>query len=77
MPLQYQSGEEIRKGDRILIAGLPGEVEFVVDPTAPTPETTWYIKEHGSGVMIKEATVFGAVFTGESDDELEFVSRGN
>jgi hypothetical protein len=35
MPLYYQTGEEIRKGDKILLDGRPGEIEFVVDPSSP------------------------------------------
>ncbi len=77
MALYYQSGEEIRKGDKILLDERPGEIEFVVDPSAPTPETDWYIKELGSGMMILEPVVHGRVFTGESDPDLKFVSRGN
>ena len=77
MALYYQSGEQIRKGDRILISNLPGEIEFVVDPDEPTPETKWYIEEHGSGVMIKEPTVYGALFTGNTDNDLKFVSRAD
>jgi hypothetical protein len=43
MPLKYQSGDEIRKGDRILLHGESGHVEFVADPADENPETEWYI----------------------------------
>jgi len=77
MALYYQSGEEIRKGDKILLDGHAGEIELVVDPSAPSPETNWYIEEHGSGVVITEPAVYGSVFTGETDPDLKFVSRVN
>jgi hypothetical protein len=75
--LFYLSGEEIRKGDKILLSGHPGEIELVaVNPD--DPEEAWYIREFGGGVMILEATM-GRVFidaAGVTDDEdLEFVSR--
>ncbi len=80
MPLYYQSGEEIRKGDKILYAErFSGEIEFVADPSVNAPDTSWYVKEFGGGVMIREPEVHGLVFSrslGE-DDELEFVSRSD
>jgi hypothetical protein len=77
MPLYYQSGEEIRKGDKILLSGLPGDIEFVADPLVPDPATRWYIETCGAGVMIREPEVHGLVFTGETDDDLKFVSRAD
>jgi hypothetical protein len=42
--LSYQSGEEIRKGDEILLSGRPGEIELVaVNPD--DPEEGWYVQE--------------------------------
>jgi len=32
MPFFYSSGEEIRPGDRVLIHGEAGEIEFIADP---------------------------------------------
>jgi hypothetical protein len=32
MPFFYSSGGEIRPGDRVLIHGEAGEIEFIVDP---------------------------------------------
>jgi hypothetical protein len=40
MPFFYSSGEEIRKGDRVLLHGEPGEIELVADP-AESAETGW------------------------------------
>ena len=41
VPLKYQSGEQIAKGDRVLFHGEPGEIELVADPLANDPETEW------------------------------------
>lgn len=77
MPLRYKSGDQIIQGDRVLLAGLPGVVEFVADPLVPVPATRWYIEEYGQGIMISEPQRHGAVFSTdpESDDDLEFVGR--
>ncbi|HUA97264.1 MAG TPA: hypothetical protein VMA34_02975 [Terracidiphilus sp.] len=79
MPLHYQSGEEIRKRDKVLYAELAGEIDFVADPSVCDPKTSWYVKEFGGGVMILEPRVHGSVFVSRpnEDDELEFVSRGD
>jgi len=79
MPLYYQSGEEILKGDRILYNEKPGEIEFVADPSIIDPATSWYVKEFGGGVMVLEPKVYGSVFSSkpDEDDDLEFVSREN
>ena len=75
MALKYMSGEEIRKGHRVLLDGQAGEIEFVADPLAPNPDTLWYIEEFGGGVMISEPNFLGSVFTSGDDDDLTFVSR--
>ena len=78
MPFVYQSGEEIRKGDRITFHGEPGEIEFVAFPQVSDPETDWYVREYGGGVMILEHKHFGRCFLAETEtaEDLEFVSRG-
>jgi hypothetical protein len=53
---------------------IPGRVESVVNPAAPTPETKWYIDSFGSGIMVNGA-VHGSLFTSEQSDELSFVGR--
>ena len=75
MGFTYQSGEEIRPGDRVLLHGEPGEVEFVADPLSD-PDN-WYVTEHGGGVMVTEPKCFGSVFFSapESNEDLEFVAR--
>ncbi len=58
----YQSGEEIRPGDRILYHGHPGEVQFVVREGTGDPHMDWFAEEFpGGGVMIR-ADSFGNVF---------------
>jgi hypothetical protein len=76
MPFFYQSGEEIKQGDKILLHGEPGEIEFVADK-ADDPND-WYVTEYGGGVMIVEPKVFGRLFVSDTQgyEDLEFVSRG-
>ena len=54
MALTYMTGEEIKKGDRVLFHREPGEIELVADPLVPDPETDWFVQEYGNGVMILE-----------------------
>jgi hypothetical protein len=71
MPYYYASGEEILAGDKVVYAGQECAVEFVADPL--TDPTSWYVTEHGGGVML---TAFGNVFIDPSEEEdLEFISR--
>ena len=76
-PLVYPSGSEIRKGDRVLLHGEPGEVEFVLDGEN-NPED-WPAQDYGRGVMIVEPKVFGRLFLREADigeyQDLVFVAR--
>ncbi len=81
MILRYATGEEIKKGDRVLFHGDPGFVEFLA--TEPGPETDWYIREYGGGIMIIDK-VAGSTFVSadqiseyERLGDLEFVSRGD
>ncbi len=79
MILKYQSGEEIKKGDRILFHREPGRIELVaVEPG--DPETDWYVREYGGGVLLIEQ-VAGRTFipTDQIDEceDLEFVSRAD
>ena len=47
MPFFCSSGEEIRPGDRVLIHGEAGEIEFIADPAKNSDD--WYVKQHGGG----------------------------
>jgi hypothetical protein len=78
MILKYQTGEEIKKGDRVLFHGEPGQIELVVAELGDV-ETDWFMKEHGGGVMILDK-VAGRTFIPadqivDLDERLEFVSR--
>ena len=76
MPFYNQSGEQIKRGDRVRLHGEPAEIEFVADPT--NDPDNWFVREFGSGVMVKEPKFFGHLFidTPVSDyEDLEFVSR--
>ena len=79
MALKYQSGEEIKRGDRVLFSGEPGEVEFVVDVLTGDPAFDWYMQEYGGGVMIREPKNFGTVFISAESlpetEDLEFLTR--
>ena len=74
MPFFYSSGEEIRKGDRVLVHGEAGEVEFIADP-AESPDD-WFVKDQGGGIMVLELKVFGRIFITkpETDEHLTFVA---
>jgi hypothetical protein len=77
VPVKYQSGEEIRKGDKVLFHGEPGEIEFVADKGVGDPTVDWNIKENGPGVMILEPKFFGRAYIRDAEDneDLVFVSR--
>jgi hypothetical protein len=74
----YQSGDEVRAGDRILYHGQPGEVEFVVATKSGDPALDWYLDQYPGGGFMITAVEFGSVFlTADNiDDDLQFVSRG-
>jgi len=59
MTLTYQSGEEIRPGDRVTYAGNPGTIELVVLGLTGDPAEDWLFESCGSGVMVVEPKVMG------------------
>jgi hypothetical protein len=76
--LRYRSGEEIKKGDRLLFHGNPAEIELVsTDPN--DPEQAWHVSEFGGGVLISDPMVSGRTFVPRDQldeyEDLEFVSR--
>jgi hypothetical protein len=77
MALKYESGDEIRTGDRVSFHGEPGEIEFVVDGLTGDPAHDWYVKEFGSGVMVVEPKVVGRAFLSDTEgaEDLVLVSR--
>jgi hypothetical protein len=77
MPFFYQSGEQIKPGDRVLLHREAAEIECVHDPVEESDD--WYVKTYGGGIMVAEPKVFGRLFieTPVSDyEDLEFVSKG-
>ena len=79
---KYHSGEEIRKGDRILFFGNPAEIEDVFCEFTGDPSNDWMMQEKGGGIMISDPMVSGRTFipisaiNGESGiDQMQFVSR--
>jgi len=77
-PLKYRSGEEIRKGDRVLFHGHQAEIELVAcDPD--DPETTWHLSEYGGGVLVSDPKVSVRAFIPRDQldeyEDLKFVSR--
>jgi hypothetical protein len=82
MGLKYRTGEEIRRGDRILFHGNPAEIEAVASEAFCDPDdaaTAWYVQAYQGGVMILDPMVSGRTFirAGEISEyeDLEFVSR--
>ena len=77
MVLRYQTGLEIRKGDRVLFHGEPGEIEFVADPEKLEPGIDSYLREYGTGVMVREPKHFGRAFISDPShaEDLRFISR--
>ncbi len=75
--MKYKSGEEIRKGERVLFHGEPGEIEFVVDAVIGDPAMDWYVKEYGAGAKVAEPKA-GSTFVSDTvgAEELRFISRG-
>ena len=77
MSLRYHSGEDIQKGDQVLLSGESGVIEIVADPSVSDSETQWYIGEFAGGVMVSQIKRLGSVFVPdpESEEDLKFVSR--
>jgi len=73
----YPTGEEIKKGDRVLLHGEAGEIDLVQDGEN-NPEA-WPEAKDGRGIMISEPKIFGYLFLKEADigdyEDLEFISR--
>jgi hypothetical protein len=78
LKLKYQSGEEVRKGDRVLFMDQPGEIELAVN-RMDDPETDWHMENNGPGILVRELEpkAYGRVYLSypEEDEDLIFVSR--
>jgi hypothetical protein len=76
---RYQSGQEIRKGDRVLFHRERGQIEIVASSLG-YPDTDWFMQEYGGGVMILEGVSGRTFITADQIEEcedLEFVSRAD
>jgi hypothetical protein len=77
--LCYQSGEEIRQGDRVEYAGHAAIIEYVADGTSSESEAGWNLEANGAGVMVVELqpVLFGRLYLTQPElaDDLLFVSR--
>jgi hypothetical protein len=73
----YQSGEEVRPGDKIVYAGSPGHVEFVVDAPTGDPAVDWHLTHSPNGGFMIKTTTMGFVFLdgAEEDEDLDFLAR--
>jgi hypothetical protein len=76
----YVSGETIRAGDRVTLAGSPGVVEFVLSPGDPPSagghDLAWFHRQHRHGFLL-QVEGLGPVFKERSDDDLTFLGRGD
>jgi len=79
VPFLYNSGKEIRKGDRVTYHGAPGHIEFIAEKITGDPGIDYYVKEHSGGVMIVEPKSFGRMFLHDTeiDEDLVLVARSD
>ena len=76
VPFKYQSGEEVKCGDRVLFHGEAGRIEFVADAAVQDNDSAWYVQEYGGGVMIIEPRSTRTFLTNTEDaEDLFFVAR--
>ncbi len=75
--MRYRCGTEVRKGDKVLSHGEPGEIEFVADALVDDPAMDWNLRENGPGVMILEPKFFGRAYVRDTEtaEDVVFVSR--
>lgn len=79
MPIFYQSREEVRPGDKIVYAGSPGNVEFVVESPTGDPAIDGHLTHSPNGGFMIKTAAMGFVFLdnvdNNADEDLDFVSR--
>ena len=80
MILKYRSGEEVKKGHRVLFHGNPSEIEFVA-PELNDPKMEWYVLTYGGGVSVLDPMISRNTFIPadqlEEYEDLKFVSRAD
>lgn len=74
MALTYQTGEEIRRGDRVTYGGNAGVIELVVEASTGKPEEDWLFETHAASIMVAEPKVFGRVYlpAPQEEEDLHF-----
>jgi len=72
----YQSGEEIRVGDRVDYAGGPGRVVFVIATGSFSPEYPEEQWSHLDAGFMVETRAYGLILLDEADEDLMLVERG-
>ena len=79
MSLRYDSGDEVRPGDRIRYHGEPAVVNFVAVEKTGDQSIDWYVDEFPGGGFMLEANSFGRVFVSSIDinDHVQFVARAD
>jgi hypothetical protein len=80
MTFKYGSGEEIKKGDRVLFYGNPAEMESVACEFTGDALNDWIMREYGGGIMISDPLISGRtyIFADALEPalgEVKFVSR--
>jgi hypothetical protein len=75
MTLRYQTGEDIRQGDRVTYDGGSGIVELLAEATSRTPEEAWLFATYGAGIMVSESPVFGRVYVEAPFEDPVLVGR--
>ena len=75
----YQSGEEVKSGDRIAYHDSPGTVEFVAAEKTGDAAQDWYVDRFTGGGLMIVADGFGHVFltAGDIDEDLQLVARAD
>jgi hypothetical protein len=71
--MKYQSGDEIHKGDEVLLHGEPGRIEFVADKLVGDPDIDWNFKTNGPGVMVLEPKAFGRAYIHDTENAEDLV----
>ncbi len=77
VPFFYQSGEQIKVGDRVRFHGEPAEIESVHDPVEAPDDS--FVTTYGGGVMVVQPMIGRAFIDAPVTDydDLQFDGRGS
>ncbi len=77
MAFKYKSGWEVRQGDRVLYAGTPARVAFVVTDINAHPALNWFLQHFPGGGLLVTINTGVSIFlqSAANNNDLEFVSR--